>query len=441
MSAFAGLPDWLGVVGTIIGVLTPIIGLTVYVTRLKIEGTRKLREAELELGRQRTTIGALEASAQALSQTVALLREGKEHAANVLMEIDRLMAEGRQSMLAVGDSILIRDPYGHDSMVFLAIHGDAADRIKRLKIPVRESVAGTVLTSGVATVYPTEHELEQRYETTDVKSGFRSESMLTLPLIYSGQVIGVLQYVNRLNGAPFTRADIEKVRALCDELAVRVQRIVNDSSALKLLGITESAEVAEGSFLFLDLSRSTTLFQAMPTHEVASLLNEYYDRLIGLALRDGAMLDRLLGDGMLIRVNVPRRVPDFPTVAVRCALSMQAEFQAMQTEWLRIGRRVEGLDHRIGIATGHVTAGLMGHPDFLTYTVLGAPVNRAARLCQVARMTHSGIAICRTTYDAVRDSMARTATFASIAMDAEAYEVSAVSLQARMPAAVPAGGV
>jgi len=430
MSVFAAIPDWLKIVGSIIGVLTTVVAVTAAITRLKIEGTRKLRDAEAELARQRATVASLESSVQSLSQTVALLREGKDQAASVLMEVERLLAEGRQALVAAADSILIRDPYANDTMVFLAIHGEAADRIKRLKIPVHESVAGGVLKSGLPVVYPDDRAAD-RYETTDVKAGFQSKTMLTLPLVYAGQTVGVLQFVNRINGAAFTRADAEKVKPLCDELAVRVQRVVNDTSALKLLGITESAEVAEGSFLFLDLSGSTTLFDVMSKEDVASLLNEYFDRLTGLAIREGAMLDRLLGDGMLIRFNVPKRVPEFPTAAVRCAIAMQGEFHALRSEWLRIGRPVGNLSHRIGIATGTVTAGLMGHAQFLSYTVLGAPVNRAARLCDLARTTASGIAICRDTYERVRAQLAGKAEFSVLSGDSEAYEVASLSGAAR----------
>jgi class 3 adenylate cyclase len=421
--SFAAIPEWVRVLASIIGVLTTVVGVTVYITRLKVEGTRQARESEAEIKKQRTTIAALESSVAALSHSVALLREGKDQVAGLLTEIEQLMTEGRQALLAQGDSILVRDPYAHDFMVFLIIHGEAAEQIKRLKIPVHDSVAGKVLRSGVAAVYPDAGLVpNQRYETTDVKSGFRSETMLTMPLKHGGQVIGVLQYVNRINGH-FTSADVDKVRPLCDDIAARVQRVTKDPTALKLLGITETAEVAEGSFLFLDLTSSSSLFQTMPTSEAVALLNEYYDRMVALALRHDGMLDRLLGDGMLIRFNVPKRVTDFPAEAVRCALAMQDEFRELRNEWRRINRPVEQLGHRIGIATGTVTAGMMGHSPFLSYTVLGTPVNRAARLCQVARETGSGIAICETTYERVRAQLGGTARFGEIGGDVAAHEV------------------
>jgi adenylate cyclase len=61
---------------------------------------------------------------------------------------------------------------------------------------------------------------------------------------------------------------------------------------------------------------------------------------------------------------------------VRCALDMQrkmGELSPEHSEWdLTIG---------IGINTGEVTMGAMGSRHRMDYTVLGDPVNLAARVC------------------------------------------------------------
>lgn len=403
MSMLETLPDWLKLLSGAVGLLTTVVVIAVYLTKLKLEGTRQLKDAQAVIDQQRTTIGALEASSQALSQSVALLREGRENAASVLMDINRLMSEGSHLVLASAESVLIPDPHASDSLVFLAVHGTAEKHIKHLRIPIVGSVAGRVLTSGAPAVYSADSS-EPRHEDADMKAEFQSRTILSLPLTHGGRVVGVLQYVNRSDGGTFGLKDSDTLRSLCTEIAYRVERLTSDASALRLLGIAQQAESSQGSFLFLDLTRSSALFDALLPPDVLLLLNEYYDRMISRALREGAMLDRLLGDGMLLRLNVPKRVPHHATAAIQCALALQSEFADLRAEWLRIGRPVDFLGHRIGISTGFVIAAQMGHPQFLSYTVLGKTVNEAARLCEAARSTSGGIAVCETTRErAVKD--------------------------------------
>ena len=88
---------------------------------------------------------------------------------------------------------------------------------------------------------------------------------------------------------------------------------------------------------------------------------------------------------MLLRLNVPKRINHHASVAVDTALFLQAEFAQLLDEWLRIGKPVKSLGHRIGIATGPVIAAQYGASTVAAYTVIGKTVNKAARLCELAR--------------------------------------------------------
>ena len=62
---------------------------------------------------------------------------------------------------------------------------------------------------------------------------------------------------------------------------------------------------------------------------------------------------------------------------------MQAPVAEMQKYWQKLGV-TRGLHVRIGIATGFCTVGNIGSEQRLDYTVLGRPVNLAARLEGIA---------------------------------------------------------
>lgn len=426
MPGFEALPEAVKLAGTVIGVLTTVVVLTVYFTQLKLQGSKQLKESSAVIEQQQSTIAALEASTQALGQSVALLRAGREEAASVLMDIERLMTEGRHMVLATADSVLIPDPYAGDALIFLAVHGSAAQKIKHLRVPVSESAAGRVLSSGSPAVSSPQG-TGPRFKQTDEKAGFRTESILSVPLSSAGRVRGVLQYLNRSDGVAFSEGDADAVGPICTEIAFRIERLTKDPAALKLLGIAERAVASDGTFLFLDLTRSTSLFDVLAPADVMSLLNEYYDRTVSRALREGAVLDRVMGDGMLLRFNVPTRVPKHAVVAVQCAHALQHEFVQLRNEWLRVDKPVESLSQRIGISTGTVIAGQLGHPQFLSYSVIGMPVNEAARLCEEARAVASGIAISEATHEAAAGELANLFQFVPLQGGQSGYAVEARS--------------
>jgi class 3 adenylate cyclase len=98
-----------------------------------------------------------------------------------------------------------------------------------------------------------------------------------------------------------------------------------------------------------------------------------------VAYRHGGIVDKFVGDLLMVLFGAPRSAGDDATRAVHCAWEMLATRRALNATAslpLEVG---------IGIATGTVVAGCMGSDQRLSYTVLGERVNLASRLCHVAR--------------------------------------------------------
>jgi len=70
-----------------------------------------------------------------------------------------------------------------------------------------------------------------------------------------------------------------------------------------------------------------------------------------------------------------------------------------------------------------VVGGMIGHPQYLTYTVMGTPVNLAAHLCEQARGTRSGLLICPTTYERARGTFPDGSALAALQQQGESFEV------------------
>lgn len=404
------IPTWVGVVGGLIGIISALVSLTVYITKLQIEGNRKTKAHEEEIKEKRSTIAALESSVQGLTQSLLLLRKGREDAYKLLTELNSLLGDIRNATGATADSILIRDPYAEEMLIFLAVHGEAAEKIKRMKISIKESQAGKVFQRGVSSIFP-DPSAGDHAGHTDKKAGYRTESMMSVPLCIAGETVGVAQFLNKREGTPFSSGDLAHAQQLSADLAVRVRTLAADQDALKWLGIAEVADAVTASILFTDITQSHSLFDNLKTTEVIELFNEYFDRLGSIALRYGGTIDKFLGDGFMARFNVPRRIADFQAASIKAAVAMQTEFDQIQTEWQRLGRPVQGISNRIGISSGPVIGSMIGHPQYLSYTVMGQPVNTAAYLCDEARKTQSGVLICTTTFEKVKKDLSGTARF------------------------------
>ena len=127
------------------------------------------------------------------------------------------------------------------------------------------------------------------------------------------------------------------------------------------------------------------------------------ERLGAIGVQHGARIDKYLGDGMMLSFetagaeNAPK--------ALRAALEMQREFSEIKQEWQRLNYALDLLDHRIGIASGPVYGRRMGYSGTSIFTIMGAPVNLAAHLCDQARTASARILISEDTEQKLRHAM------------------------------------
>jgi class 3 adenylate cyclase len=90
------------------------------------------------------------------------------------------------------------------------------------------------------------------------------------------------------------------------------------------------------------------------------------------------VLDKMLGDGLLVLFGAPEPSPDHALLAVRAALRMADLLPTLNDTWplhdqrpLRVG---------IGIHTGPMVDGIIGRGRRVEYTVIGDAVNTASRV-------------------------------------------------------------
>jgi adenylate cyclase len=200
--------------------------------------------------------------------------------------------------------------------------------------------------------------------------------------IHDGSEIGVVQ-------AGFNQmvAGLRERERLRDLFGRHVGTHVANSALER--GTDLVAEQREAAVLFVDLIGSTALAAERDPNEVFQLLNRYFEIVVDVAHRHLGWVNKFEGDGALCVFGAPHDMDD----PAGCALSAAREMD----ECLR--RDLPQLRAAIGVSAGTVVAGNVGHAERFEYTVIGDPVNEAARLTQLAKSTDGRVLASACTLD------------------------------------------
>ncbi len=193
--------------------------------------------------------------------------------------------------------------------------------------------------------------------------------------VYDGSELGMLQAgFNRMVAGLRER---ERMRDLFG-------RHVGQDVAREALerGVELGGETREVGVLFVDLVGSTELAASRPPSEVVALLNEFFGIVVSVVDEHSGWVNKFEGDAALAVFGVPVDRPD----AAACAL---AAARALRT---RLESDLPQAEAGIGVSAGEVVAGHIGDETRHEYTVIGDPVNEAARLTELAKTTPGRVA-------------------------------------------------
>jgi adenylate cyclase len=198
----------------------------------------------------------------------------------------------------------------------------------------------------------------------DVESG---ELEAEVP-VYDGSEVGLLQAgFNRMVSGLRER---ERLRDLFG-------RYVGEDVARHALerGAELGGEVRPCAALFVDVVGSTALAAARPPSEVVELLNQFFAVVVEETREWGGWVNKFEGDAALCVFGVPVAEGDPATNALAGGRELRE----------RLERETPDLRAAIGISFGEVVAGNVGAAERYEYTVIGDPVNEAARLSELAK--------------------------------------------------------
>jgi class 3 adenylate cyclase len=127
------------------------------------------------------------------------------------------------------------------------------------------------------------------------------------------------------------------------------------------------------------------------------MLNEYFGVLTEAAYQYDGTIFNMAGDSLLVGFGVPFPQEDAVERAWRTAVEMVERFTPLAASWR--ARHGLPLGVGIGICMGEAIIGNVGSEHYASYTIIGNPVNTAARLMQMAAAGE--ILVCGPVYERI----------------------------------------
>jgi signal transduction histidine kinase len=139
-----------------------------------------------------------------------------------LDKILTLIMERINAVLKVeaGSLLLIDEETGE--LVFQIALGEKAEGVKPFRLQIGQGIAGHVAQSGEPLMISDAQNDRRHYKEVDVTTDFLTRSILCVPMIVKGEVIGVIEIMNKLEG-DFTESDLTLLNSIATYAAIAIE--------------------------------------------------------------------------------------------------------------------------------------------------------------------------------------------------------------------------
>lgn len=233
----------------------------------------------------------------------------------------------------------------------------------------------------------------------------RIQSAMCVPLKAKDRILGSIYVDTRKDDVVFSREDLELFSSLAHQAALAidnvqlhqkvvtaekrrqdfsrflspdiVEKIVSEDTELELGGTK-----AVVTTLFCDIRGFTNISEKLAPQAIVDLLNEHFTAVTEIIFKYRGTINKFIGDEIMAVFGAPLAIGDEAFRAVCAALEIQAKNAELNGLRTYESRPIVNLG--VGIDTGEVSAGYIGSPMRMEYTVIGDKVNTASRLCSHA---------------------------------------------------------
>lgn len=299
--------------------------------------------------------------------------------------------------------------------------------LKKFRIKLGQGIAGYVAARGRSLI---ENDMERSslfYPELDKVTGFKTRSVLAVPMISQGKVIGVIEVVNKRD-SDFDTYDEELLQSIASSLSIALEnaRLYKETVSMaenerdirrmfqkfvpkeimdKILHGTETEtliveELKTLTILNIDIRDFSELAKKIGPQKTVFMLNHFFSAMGGIIFKHHGIVDKYLGDGFLAIFGAPVSSTMDADNAIAAALEMVETLTRINDFFVK----ELGMSVVIGISihTGEMVVGNFGFDLKMDYTVLGDTVNAVFKLQELTKSFPNGIIISENTRRAAR---------------------------------------
>lgn len=308
-----------------------------------------------------------------------------------------------------------------------------------IRVPLGAGIAGHVAKSGETINIPDAYQDSRFKSDYDKKSGYRTKSILCMPINNpNGEIIGAIQVLNKNDGTIFSNNDedllgafsslagislsnakaYEELQKERDLLEVRVHERTKDleesqkksdklllnilpveiAEELKSKGSAVPRRYQQATVLFTDFKGFTSIAENMNPEELLQELDKCFYCFDDIVERYNLEKIKTIGDAYMCAGGIPTENQSNPIEVVLAAIEIQ-NFMS-QLRHIKTSLNEPFWELRLGIHTGPLIAGVVGKMKF-AYDIWGDTVNTASRMESSGSVGKVNISFA--TYDLVKD--------------------------------------
>lgn len=383
----------------------------VYFISLAVE-KEKLSESVTKRDRE---FGMIQQIGSALASSTFDMEKVLKHTMDMIRVV--MNVEAGSLLLLDGDEIEFKNA----SSVRIDVDG-----LKERRLKLGRGIAGYAAARGEPVLVRNILESPHFDPDLDQVMGIEAKSLLCVPLISQGQVVGVIKVLNKKEGE-FDPNDLQLLQSIAISVSIAIEnsRLYNETRSMadhersirnmfqkfvpkEVVDKIASSPGAERpmidelktvTLLNIDIRGFSGLSKSIGPQRTVTMLNYFFEVMGDIVFKNSGIVDKYFGDGFLAVFGAPVSSLQDPENAISAALEMQKEMASLDEYFNReIGTVIR---MGIGIHTGEAVVGNIGFEKKMDYTVIGDSVNTVFRIQDYTKSRPNGILISEKTRQAV----------------------------------------
>ncbi len=300
------------------------------------------------------------------------------------------------------------------------------NELQNLNIKRGEGIPGYVADSGMIVMTDNVQQHPHFSGVIDDATGISTKSILSVPMISQGRIVGVIELVNKIDAA-FTIDDKQLLKSIAASVSIALEnaRLYEETLAMAdkergirklfqkfvprevvdkiIVGKDTGKPIIEESkvvtLLNIDIRDFSLLSKKIGPKKTVDMLNYFFSIMGDIVFEHQGIVDKYLGDGFLAVFGAPVSSPSDAENATMAALEMQRRMGEVN-EYCQ-NKYKDKLFAGMVVHSGEVVVGNIGFEKKMDYTVIGAAVNFVFRLQELSRKWPNNILLSETTYNEV----------------------------------------